>query len=83
MRVRAYPFNEDVNDFLNMHDVIYVIEQNRDAQLKSLLTLEFPRLAGCLRSVLSYDGLPVSAWRTSHNILEQESQNTDVVGELI
>ncbi len=40
MRVRAFPFSQDVQDFLDAHDKIYVVEQNRDSQLKSLMRLE-------------------------------------------
>ena len=61
MRVRAFPFNDSVLEFLKGHDRIFVVEQNRDAQLRSLLTIEtgFPRDA--MTPVLDYGGLPLTA----------------------
>lgn len=61
MRIRGFPFAEAVGDFLEEHDVIFVVEQNRDAQLRSLLTLETSVPKDRLRSVLSYGGFPLSA----------------------
>ena len=61
MRVRAFPFSEEVEKFLADHETIYVVEQNRDAQLKSLLTLETRVEKSKLRSLLHYSGLPVSS----------------------
>jgi 2-oxoglutarate ferredoxin oxidoreductase subunit alpha len=66
MRVRAFPFSEDVERFLAAHKTIFVIEQNRDAQFRSLLVLETPVEKSKLRSLLHYDGLPIS----SHFIVE-------------
>jgi len=61
MRVRAFPFSEDVERFLAAHRLIFVVEQNRDAQLRSLLTLETDVAKSKLRSLLHYDGLPISS----------------------
>jgi len=61
LRVRAFPFNNDVEAFLKAHATIFVVEQNRDAQLKSLLTLETAVEKSKLHSILSYSGLPMSA----------------------
>ncbi len=61
LRVKAFPFNSDVDAFLKSHATIFVVEQNRDAQLKSLLTLETPVEKTKLFSILSYSGLPMSA----------------------
>lgn len=61
MRVRAFPFNEKVESFLAEHDRIFVVEQNRDAQLKSLLLIETEVEKDKLVSVLQYDGLPMDA----------------------
>jgi len=61
MRVRAFPFGDVVDDFVSTHDLVFVVEQNRDAQLRSLLTLETPVDKRRLRSVLSYGGFPLSA----------------------
>jgi 2-oxoglutarate ferredoxin oxidoreductase subunit alpha len=61
MRVRAFPFSEDVDRFLAAHQVIFVVEQNRDAQLRALLTLETKVEKAKLRSLLHYNGLPISS----------------------
>ena len=61
MRVRGFPFGEEVEQFLSEHEIIYVVEQNRDAQLKSLLILETRVEKSKLRSLLHYSGLPVSS----------------------
>jgi 2-oxoglutarate ferredoxin oxidoreductase subunit alpha len=61
MRVRAFPFSEDVERFLNAHKLLFVVEQNRDAQFKSLLTLETSVEKSKLRSLLHYSGLPISS----------------------
>jgi 2-oxoglutarate ferredoxin oxidoreductase subunit alpha len=72
LRLRAYPFPADVRDFIERHARVYVVEQNRDAQMKSLLTLEYPDLATKLRSVLHFNGLPIDARSVTDEILEQE-----------
>jgi 2-oxoglutarate/2-oxoacid ferredoxin oxidoreductase subunit alpha len=61
LRVRAFPFGQEVEDFLASHDRVFVIEQNRDAQLRSLLTIETPVSKDKLRSVLVYGGFPLSS----------------------
>ena len=61
MRVRAFPFNDEVDKFLDSHRLVFVVEQNRDAQLRSLLTLETPVEKSRLRSLLHYSGLPISS----------------------
>jgi 2-oxoglutarate ferredoxin oxidoreductase subunit alpha len=61
LRVKAFPFNGQVQEFLDAHDRIYVVEQNRDAQLRSLLVLEAGVDPDKLIPVLHYDGLPMTA----------------------
>jgi 2-oxoglutarate/2-oxoacid ferredoxin oxidoreductase subunit alpha len=62
MRIRAYPFTHEIHDFVASHERIYVVEQNRDAQLASLLKLDLPSdQVVKLRSILHYNGLPVDA----------------------
>jgi 2-oxoglutarate/2-oxoacid ferredoxin oxidoreductase subunit alpha len=72
LRVRAFPFTQVVEDFLAGHERIYVIEQNRDAQLRSLLTLETKVPKEKLRSVLVYGGFPLSARHVVDGITRQE-----------
>ena len=59
--LRAYPFPEEVDRFVRGHKRVYVVEQNRDAQMAALLRMEYPELAPRIRSVLHYDGLPIDA----------------------
>jgi 2-oxoglutarate/2-oxoacid ferredoxin oxidoreductase subunit alpha len=61
LRVRAFPFSEDVDKFLAAHQLLFVVEQNRDAQLRALLTLETAVDKAKLRSLLHYNGLPISS----------------------
>jgi len=62
MRIRAYPFAHEIHDFAASHDRVYVVEQNRDAQLASLLKLDLPAdQVVKLRSILNYNGLPIDA----------------------
>jgi 2-oxoglutarate/2-oxoacid ferredoxin oxidoreductase subunit alpha len=61
LRVRGFPFGAEVETFLATHETIFVIEQNRDAQLRSLLTLETQVEKAKLRSILHYSGMPMSS----------------------
>ena len=61
MRVRGFPFGDEVAAFLGSHDVTFVVEQNRDAQLRSLLVLETGVSQDKLESVRYYGGFPMSA----------------------
>ena len=67
MRVKAFPFGKAFQDFINSHEKIFVIEQNRDAQLRSLMMIELGVNPEKLISVLNYDGTPI----TADNILKQ------------
>lgn len=71
MRVRGFPFSKTVDDFLNAHDFTVVIEQNRDAQLKGLLTLETSVPKEKLRSVTVYGGFPLSTQHVIDSILSE------------
>ncbi len=62
MRIRAYPFAHEIHDFVAEHERVYVVEQDRDAQLESLLKLDLPAdQVVKLRSILHYGGLPIDA----------------------
>ena len=61
LRVRAFPFQDEVADFAAAHSKVFVVEQNRDAQLKSLLVNEAHINPAGLISVLHYDGTPITA----------------------
>jgi 2-oxoglutarate ferredoxin oxidoreductase subunit alpha len=61
MRVRAFPFNQQVEDFIAEHDQVFVVEQNRDAQLRALTINELAVDPARLISILHYDGTPITA----------------------
>jgi 2-oxoglutarate ferredoxin oxidoreductase subunit alpha len=61
LRVRAYPFHDDVLDFVAAHDRIFLVEQNRDAQLRSLLINDGDIDPARLVPILHYDGTPITA----------------------
>jgi len=72
-RLRAYPFTAELAEFIDAHERVYVIEQNRDAQLLQLMKLELtPERVAKLRSVLHYNGLPIDARSISDDVLAQE-----------
>jgi 2-oxoglutarate ferredoxin oxidoreductase subunit alpha len=61
MRIRSFPFGAEVKEFLLQHEHTFIIEQNRDAQLKSLLTIELSVAPDDLLSILDYGGMPLTA----------------------
>ncbi|UXI69836.1 2-oxoacid:acceptor oxidoreductase subunit alpha [Tahibacter amnicola] len=61
LRVRAFPFPDSVREFVEAHDVVFVVEQNRDAQLRSLVINEFGIDPARVPAVLHYDGTPITA----------------------
>lgn len=61
IRIKSFPFNKTVEDFIHSHDKVFVVEQNRDAQMKSLLMIELAANPQKLVSVLNYNGLPITA----------------------
>jgi 2-oxoglutarate/2-oxoacid ferredoxin oxidoreductase subunit alpha len=61
MRVRGFPFGDEVRQFLEQHEVNFIVEQNRDAQLRSLLMIETEVPVDRLESVRYYGGFPMSA----------------------
>jgi 2-oxoglutarate ferredoxin oxidoreductase subunit alpha len=75
LRLRAYPFTEDLGAFIDRYERVYVVEQNRDAQMLSLMRLELSadRIAK-LRKVLHYNGLPIDARSITDEILVQEGK---------
>jgi 2-oxoglutarate ferredoxin oxidoreductase subunit alpha len=73
LRLRAYPFSPEVEGFIDRHARVYVVDQNRDAQMKRLLSMELTgERAAKLRSVLHYNGLPIDARSVSDDILIAE-----------
>ncbi len=74
LRLRAYPFTDEVEAFVRRHDRTYVVEQNRDGQMRALLKMDLPPdLAVRLLSVRHYDGLPIDARSITDAVLAQEA----------
>ena len=73
MRIRAYPFAHELHDFVASHERVYVVEQDRDAQLASLLKLDLPaEQVVKLRSILHYNGLPIDARSVTDEFVTKE-----------
>jgi len=71
MRLRAYPFPPSVAAFIEAHDHVFVVEQNRDAQMRTLLINELELDPTALTPVLHYDGTPITARFIAHAITRQ------------
>jgi 2-oxoglutarate ferredoxin oxidoreductase subunit alpha len=79
LRLRGYPFSPQVDEFIRQYDRIYVVEQNRDGQMKSLLRMDgSPGTIARLRSVLHYNGLPIDARSITEGVLKQEREGAVV-----
>ena len=75
LRVRAFPFSGEVEDFIRRHERVYVVEQNRDGQLFDLLKIELPvELISRIHSLAHIDGLPVDARTITDEIMQKESK---------
>lgn len=72
LRVRAVPFVGPEQEFIEKHDVVYVVEMNHDGQMRDLLTLEYPELATKLVSLTKQDGLPLTATWVEEALLAEE-----------
>jgi 2-oxoglutarate ferredoxin oxidoreductase subunit alpha len=70
LRVKAFPFNSDVEDFIAQHDTVFVVEQNRDGQLRSMLINELEINPKKLVKVLNYDGMPITASYIMDKVLD-------------
>jgi len=78
-RVRGFPFGDEIEEFMHGHNPVFVVEQNRDAQLRSLLTLETNVPKDKLRSVLAYGGFPLQAAQVVDGVvaeLEEEQAHS-------
>ena len=75
LRLRAYPFTREVHQFIEQHDRVYVVEQNRDAQMLSLLKLDLkPELTTRLRSIAHITGLPLDARSITDELTSMEGK---------
>jgi 2-oxoglutarate ferredoxin oxidoreductase subunit alpha len=76
LRVRAYPFTQEVDEFVARHETVYVVEQNRDGQLLNLLKIDLdPAYATKLHSITHYNGLPIDARSVTKAIASHEGAN--------
>jgi 2-oxoglutarate ferredoxin oxidoreductase subunit alpha len=75
LRLKAYPFSREVHEFIEQHDRVYVIEQNRDAQMLSLIKLDIkPELVTRLRSIAHIHGLPLDARSVTDELISMEGK---------
>ena len=75
LRLRAYPFTREVHEFVEKHERVYIVEQNRDAQMLSLLKLDLrPELVTRLRSISHIHGLPLDARSVTDEIMTMEGK---------
>ncbi|MGB7586667.1 MAG: 2-oxoacid:acceptor oxidoreductase subunit alpha [Terriglobales bacterium] len=75
LRLKAYPFTREVHEFIENHDRVYVVEQNRDAQMLSLLKLDIkPELVTKLRSIAHIHGLPLDARSVTDELTSMEGK---------
>jgi len=75
LRLRAYPFTREVHEFIEQHDRVYVVEQNRDAQMLTLLRLDLnPELTTRLRSIAHITGLPLDARSITDELTSMEGK---------
>ena len=75
LRLKAYPFTREVHDFIKEHDRVYVVEQNRDAQMLSLIKLDIdPALVTRLRSIAHIHGLPLDSRSVTDELVSMEGK---------
>ncbi len=74
LRVRAIPFTEEVTQFIEKYDQVFVVEMNRDGQMRQILLIEYPQFAMKLKLVAHHDGLPASAKWVREGILAKHTK---------
>ena len=75
MRLKSYPFSREVHEFIAQHERVYVVEQNRDAQMLSLIKLDIkPELVTRLRSIAHIHGLPLDARSVTDELTSMEGK---------
>ncbi|WPP53667.1 2-oxoacid:acceptor oxidoreductase subunit alpha [Catalinimonas niigatensis] len=79
MRIKAFPFNSTVEDFIEVHEEVFVIEQNRDKQFRSLLVNELEVSPKKLSPILNYDGTPITADTIMQQIMHHLPASVSVV----
>ncbi len=82
MRIKAFPFNDDVLEFIEDHKFVFVVEQNKDGQMRTLLINELNLIPSKLISVLNYDGTPISA-KIIHTQIAEHLSVKDLIKEVL
>lgn len=77
LRINAFPFDSLIEDFIEAHETLFVIDQNRDGQMRTLLINELEVHPKKLKSILSYDGMPITAEYICDSIKERLFTNSD------
>ncbi len=72
LRLRAFPFSDAVEAFVQEHERVYVVEQNRDGQMLALMRHELPQVAAKLRGLRYYDGMPIHARHIMNDVISNE-----------
>jgi 2-oxoglutarate ferredoxin oxidoreductase subunit alpha len=83
MRVRGFPFGDEVEKFMNAHKLNFIVEQNRDAQLRALLTLETGVQKGFMRSILHYNGMPITAGYIVDGVMSEVQDKQRPAAQLV
>jgi 2-oxoglutarate ferredoxin oxidoreductase subunit alpha len=83
LRVRGFPFGAEVESFLAAHKLNFIVEQNRDAQLRALLTLETGAEKGCMRSILHYNGMPLTAGYVVDGVMSAVQDHARPAAQLV
>lgn len=73
-RIKAFPFGKEVGKFIEQHDIVYVVEQNRDAQLRTLLINDIEANQTKLVSLLHYNGMPINSGFVVDRVLEENAK---------
>jgi len=81
LRVRALPFTEEVTEFINKYDQVFIVEMNRDGQMCQILTIEYPERASTFKSVAYGDGMPASARWIREGILAKYAIPSGIDGK--
>lgn len=76
LRIRAFPFDRHLTEFIEQHQAVFIIEQNRDSQMRTLLINELPLTKNNLFPIANYDGLPLTSQYIVNAVLKQLSQHS-------
>jgi len=75
LRIKGFPFNDDVRGFIGSHELVFVVDQNRDAQMRTLLINELDISGENILSITNFDGLPITGSYIAGKVLEQQKKS--------